>query len=145
MTTNIIRTAVLLVLMVTLAAAAADAQSRQLAKVDIPFSFQLNERTFDAGEYLIERAAPTADNLIVIVRNKSGDSLGMIRMLPAGTRGKIADSTPSLVFRRYGDTHVLSEIHAPAEGFFGKLRKTGKEIQLKRIYGDPVLARIEAK
>lgn len=145
MTTNIMRSAVVLGFILTISAFNANAQSRLLIKADVPFSFQLKEHTYNAGEYLIEKAAPSANDLTVIVRSNTGESLGIFKMLPAANRGKAADSVPSLIFSRYGDTYVLSEIHAPGEAFLGKVRKTRKETLLQQRYGEPVLAKIKAK
>ena len=144
MTTYIIRAATIFGLLLSVSAITADAQSRQLIKAEIPFSFQVKDATYSAGKYLIERTTPSADNLTVILRNESGESLGILKLLPAGNRGKAADSAPSLIFSRYGDSYVFSEIHVPGEAFFGKVRKTRRETQLKHKYGEPVLAAIKA-
>mgnify|MGYP003579596314 CR=1 FL=1 len=145
MTTHIIRAAAVFSLLISFAAVTADAQSRRLIKADIPFSFQLKDTVHTAGEYLIEKAAPTAENRAVILRRKTGESIGMVNMLPLKGNGKPAGSAPLLIFNQYGSTRVLSEIHAPSEGFYGRIRKTKKETELAQTFGEPKLTTIVAK
>lgn len=57
---------ILFICLTTVAPGVANAQGRDLIKVQIPFSFVLRERTLPAGQYVVERTDPGRPNTLTL-------------------------------------------------------------------------------
>ncbi|MGB9243832.1 MAG: hypothetical protein WCC03_10785 [Candidatus Acidiferrales bacterium] len=94
------------VLVSIVAAGVCQAQSRPL-EVNVPFAFEVGNKTMPAGSYHVE-SIPTGGGSLEILRNTgSGVHLTISTMataLRSGTPG------PALVFHRYGNRYFLSQI-----------------------------------
>lgn len=86
-------------------AASANAQGLvQRYGFNVPFAFNIGNKTLPAGEYMVSSASDT-----VTVRSKDGKQTVIV--LPAGRRGSnnIRRDT-KLTFKQYGDRYYLSQI-----------------------------------
>jgi hypothetical protein len=95
---------VLLVLMVALCVAAAQAQSGPMLKATIPVNFVIGDRSLPAGEYSVRAVAHEVEAWY----DQNGRALFMVSTLPMGKEADM--STNKLVFHRYGDTYCLREV-----------------------------------
>jgi hypothetical protein len=77
--------------------------STQLAQVDIPFSFQMSDKTLPAGTYRIDLEG----NHVVLLRGPEKAS-GFL-MMHSANKAKAADHG-TVVFDRYGDKYYLRQI-----------------------------------
>jgi hypothetical protein len=76
----------------------------QKAKANIPFAFQTSDRTFSAGEYMIEETSSPG----VL---KLSDSDGRRRIFVASYLTDTgASANPRLIFRVYGKDSMLSQV-----------------------------------
>jgi hypothetical protein len=94
------------VLLSIVAAGECLAQSRSL-EVDVPFAFEVGNRTLPAGSYRVE-TVPTGAGALEILRSSSGDVRQTISTTAAIT--KSGTPAPALVFHRYGNRYFLAQI-----------------------------------
>ena len=84
----------------------------------IPFDFTVADKTFQAGEYSILRAQPSAGDTILRISSKDGHTninrwtIPVIRLT--------SQDKATLVFHRYGDEYFLAQIW-PAGANTGRL------------------------
>jgi len=94
------------VLLSIVAAGECQAQSRPL-EVNVPFAFEVGNKTLPAGSYRVE-SVPTGAGSIEILRSNKGDvRLPISTMATAPTSGIPASA---LVFHRYGNRYFLAQI-----------------------------------
>ena len=85
---------------------------------NIPFDFTVADKKFQAGEYSLVRAQPTAGDTLVRISSKDGHSninrwtIPVIRLT--------SKDKATLLFHRYGDQYFLSQVW-PAGGSTGRL------------------------
>ena len=101
---------VMAVLVVGVFATTAAAQVRVAAKANIPFSFTVNERTFDAGTYVVRQIGAN------IMRVE--DTTTHVGVTLLATPAVAGSGNGKLMFRRYGSQNFLSAVVAP-EGSYG--------------------------
>ena len=77
------------------------------SRADIPFAFQVGNKTMPAGRYLIERVCDSTPNLQMIRRT---DSSAVVTALTIGVDANGRKSEPELVFHKYGNSYFLAEI-----------------------------------
>lgn len=123
MRTNTTRAITLLGLFLVLTSASASAQSYTDEKValNIPFDFQVGEKSFPAGKYVVSDTPTT-------LQLRSKDARQSITVLPRRTlrpEGKL--SSAKLVFHRYGDRYFLSEVWMFAAQLGHELRQSRAE------------------
>src|ERR1700726_2974014 len=94
------------VLLSIVAAGECQAQSRSL-EVNVPFTFEVGNKTMPAGSYRAE-SIPTGAGSIPILRNSNGD----VRMplSTIATASKSGTAASALVFHRYGTRYFLAQI-----------------------------------
>jgi hypothetical protein len=89
------------------------AQSQNnLITVRIPFDFQVDEKQFPAGEYVIRCDSKT--RRIQVIQHAQQNIVESIYTIPH-TLSKEPTLT-SLIFREYGDKHFLSEVKIQGHG-----------------------------
>lgn len=89
-------------------AASAQIGNGSALKVNIPNSFTVKDKNFEAGNYTIERTPSTIDSKsLLILRGDNGDGI-VFDTMPA-TLGKAANDT-ELVFDAAGGNNILSRI-----------------------------------
>jgi hypothetical protein len=95
---------ILLVLTVALCVVAAQAQSTTMLKGNVPFSFNIGDRSLPSGEYSVK----AVDREIEAWYDPNGRGLFFVRTLPSGGIDEV--SVNKLVFHRYGDRYYLAEV-----------------------------------
>ena len=107
-------------LLVLLTFSSAFGQSDRQTIIHIPFNFNVGEKAFPAGKYVIERNRKDSDTVWVI-RHK--DNVGKAMLLTRPVRANDVVEETRLVFNRYDDLYFLSEFWTPGS-------QTGREIQI---------------
>jgi hypothetical protein len=94
------------VLLSIVAASECQAQSRSL-EVNVPFTFEVGNKTMPAGSYRAE-SIPTGAGSITILCTSNGD----VRMplSTIATTSKSGTAASALVFHRYGTRYFLAQI-----------------------------------
>ncbi|MCB1023715.1 MAG: hypothetical protein KDB79_04965 [Acidobacteria bacterium] len=96
---------------------------------EIPFAFNVGEKSFPAGEYKVE-IDPTSSLLILTYGDNQPDQ--MIGEIKSGKQTKNDEN--KLVFYQYGDEHFLREVDAPSHT--SNLRKSDSEKQADKRMPD---------
>lgn len=97
----------LLLLLITSLSNAANAQSVQRFKINVPFTFVLSGQTLPAGRYVIERTDPTKPNIVTLKRVNGN----IVRMVLTQRVEKDKPSTASsLIFIRREGRHYLFQV-----------------------------------
>ena len=104
------RQAYTLIAMIVLAgsmAVAAQAQNsgRNRLIADIPFEFQVGDKTMPAGRYTVSQINPSSDRVALRLRNQDGTAAVTLQMNTV--IGKAKEST-KLIFNRYGNRHFFA-------------------------------------
>lgn len=99
------------------------AQSSRAAKVTIEFDFQIGDKKYPAGDYIVESVSATSDNLLQI-RNANGKTKKLIvaNLSNAGKREE-----PKLIFQRYGENFFLSKVFLDGTNWGYALRSSRKQ------------------
>jgi hypothetical protein len=105
------RHAYMMIALVVLAgsmAVAAQAQTgnRTQLVANIPFQFNVGDKSMPAGEYTVSQVNPSSDHAVLQLRSKDGQSTIMIQM--TNRIGKAHESA-RLVFNRYGSDSYFAE------------------------------------
>ena len=106
----------LLVLLVTMAVAAnAQIAGRSQLRANVPFEFNVGDKTMPAGEYSIAQVNPSSDQVILQINAKDGSCNALVHM--SWVQRKPANGS-MLTFRRYGDKYYLAQawIEGESEG-----------------------------
>ncbi len=90
----------LLVLLGSMAVAANAQNNGRRLVANIPFQFNVGDKTLPAGEYTIAQTNPSSDRAVLQIRAKDGSQSVLVQM--NSVSGKAADAT-TLVFHRYGN------------------------------------------
>ena len=108
------------------------AQAQPALIVKVPFDFVVCNSRLTAGEYTV-----SIDNLktIVLVRGERGNSAVMALSIAAHT-GKITQQA-KLVFNRYGDRYVLSQVWPAGSNDGREFPPSKMERELARSTGRP--------
>jgi hypothetical protein len=94
------------VLLSVVAAGKCQGQSRSL-EVNVPFAFEVGNKTLPAGSYRVE-SVPTGAAFIEVLRSNNED----VR-LPVSTTATVSTSgtlSSALIFHRYGNRNFLAQI-----------------------------------
>ena len=94
------------VLVSIVAAGVCRAQSRPL-EVNVPFAFEVGNKTMPAGSYRVE-SMPTGGGSLEILRATSSDVHLTISTMATALKG--GTPGPALVFHRYGNRYFLAQI-----------------------------------
>ncbi|MGB2889711.1 MAG: hypothetical protein WBC04_18615 [Candidatus Acidiferrales bacterium] len=79
---------------------------------DIPFAFQVGDKTLPAGEYRVESMS-TGSRDVQLIRQTDGSALTVV--LTMAVDSKDGNSQPELIFNHYGNSYFLSQIWMGAE------------------------------
>jgi hypothetical protein len=115
------------VLLSIVAAGECLAQSRSL-EVNVPFTFEVGNKTLPGGSYRVE-SVPTGAGSIEMLRSNHGD----VR-LPVSTTATNTNSgtlTPAVVFHRYGNRYFLAQIRM-GDGHVREVFPSQQEKELAR-------------
>lgn len=99
-----------------------------LMTVQVPFDFQVGEKTFPAGKYVIKRDPQTPQLLQIHCpeRNIAVIVYTITLNLPKES------ARTSLTFKEYGEKHFLSEVRVVGRGVGYELTRSKAEHQLAR-------------
>ena len=97
-----------LVMLVGILAVDARAQtaSGQKMTANIPFAFNVGDKTLPAGRYTITLLSPTSDRKVVQLRSADGRSTAMVITLRVNAK---TSENARVVFRRYGDSYFFAQ------------------------------------
>jgi hypothetical protein len=113
------------VLLSIIGAGVCGAQSRTL-EVNVPFAFEVGNKTMPAGSYRVETVL-TGNGSLQMLRSNSGEArLTISTMDSASISGT---PTPSLVFHRYRNRYFLAQIRT-GDGHARDLYPTSQERKL---------------
>jgi hypothetical protein len=104
------RTLITIVLLFTAATLFAQIESRPLMKVNVPFSFTVDNQTLPAGVYFVKTVTPEHSILLVSADRKHST---IVNDLPNYAMSPSADSR--LVFNKYGGEYFLTQVWAKGE------------------------------
>jgi hypothetical protein len=98
---------VALSLVISAASTFGSAQIEGVIKVNVPFTFYVGNTELPAGEYTIRRAVATNPDVLEI---RSADSKTAVLVLGRPAHSTTTPSKTQLIFKKYGDAAVLSQI-----------------------------------
>jgi hypothetical protein len=101
------------------------AQSRTL-EVDVPFAFEVGNKTMPAGSYRVETVL-TGNGSLQMLRSNSGEARLTISTMAAATNS--GTPAPSLVFHRYANRYFLAQIRTGG----GRARELYPTVQEKEL------------
>ncbi len=125
----IIKISSLFVLAIILSVGSVQAQSSRSYKAHIPFDFKIGKKAFQAGDYKISIKEPFEQGSILTVRNAKTYDLGQTTVLRNGSRSQMNKTV--LMFDRYDNQYVLTQMISTDFGFFAPKSKAKKLIAKK--------------
>ena len=140
---RIIRQVSLIGLVILAVTLAANAQSSQQYRADIPFSFEANGKQYAAGEYTIGPLSQvTVPGAIAIRSLNTGNArvLGVTSDMGNGNW----DNPGKLIFRKVDGRHTLSQISTASFEMNMKVKKS-RSNELAKGGADPVIVAIALK
>src|SRR5258706_5337632 len=102
----------------------AAAQTHQLGKANIPFSFSVHDRTYPAGTYEVRQLS---NDLLRLQEVKSGKGVTLF-----GGSAIRESVNLKLMFRQYGEGRVLSAIRDDTLGYSAIVPKSQSERDLQK-------------
>jgi hypothetical protein len=125
------QTYILLAIIVLAGAFTVSAQAQTagapIAVANIPFSFNVGNKTLPAGKYTVTVLNPNSDRKVIQIRSANGHSSAMIQT--NSVTGKTSDDA-RLVFERYGDQYffALAQIAGDPTSF-AAIKSSGQRAQ----------------
>ena len=119
----------LLGLLVTMAVAAnAQIAGRSQMRANIPFEFNVGDKTLPAGEYRVAQVNASSDQVILQISSTAGGRTAMLQM--NWVKAKQANGS-MLVFHRYGDKYFLAQtwIDGESDGLAAPKSRTERVTQ----------------
>ncbi len=112
---KIIQYCSMLVLAVAFMVISASAQN-QVVRIDanIPFAFNLGEKAFPAGDYVIKISKVSADSMSLLLGTKDGKTLDNVLL---ASKGDSAGGKARLVFGSADGQYFLSKVITGEKGF----------------------------
>jgi len=107
----------------------AQAQSDKLIAANIPFNFVIRDRALPPGEYLFSLVQIGGSDAVKL-QSADGNITAFIPTRSA--RAKASQAAPKLVFNRYGDQYVLSQVCGLENSTTQQLAKPGVEARLRK-------------
>lgn len=110
---RVIQICSMLVLAAVFSAAAAQAQTLDRINAKIPFDFNVGEKSYDAGEYIIKTSRLSDSTVQVSLSDGKGNTLQTLLVFSAG---EAAGGEERLVFTVYDGRHYLAKIMTNGKG-----------------------------
>jgi hypothetical protein len=104
----------LLSLLLVFTAVSASAQSEYGSEVEIPFSFNVGDREYEAGNYIVKLNKLQTGAATIIISNPKTDS---VQTVLARRSADSSDNAVKLVFDTVNGERVLSRVITPGGGF----------------------------
>jgi len=105
-----IATMIMLLTVAGLSTARAQTSGAQQMTANVPFAFNVGEKSFPAGEYTIVCTNTASDRKVLQLRGKDGSILVQTNSIIGQTNG-----AAKLVFNRYGDRYYFSQAWLAAD------------------------------
>jgi hypothetical protein len=86
--------------------ARAQTVSNQKLVANIPFAFNVGDKTLPAGRYTMTLVSTTSDRKVVQLRSADGRSTAMVLTLRVNAK---TSEDARVVFRRYGDSYFFAQ------------------------------------
>ena len=102
---NILTALVMLVGILAVEARAQTASSQRLT-ANIPFAFNVGNKTLPVGKYTITLLSSTSDRKVIQLRSADGRSSAMVLTLRVNAK---TSENARIVFRRYGDSYFFAQ------------------------------------
>jgi hypothetical protein len=123
--------ATMIVLLTVAGLSTAKAQTSHAAELraNIPFEFNVGNKTLPAGEYAVRCVNPASDLKVLQLRSSDGGASVLVQ-----TNSVIGKSQENakLVFNRYGDHYFFAQAWLPADNIGMQALKSRNEKQSKR-------------
>lgn len=110
---NMIIVAIMLATVAGLSTAQAQTSSKLNLTANIPFDFNVGDKTLPAGEYTVICVNPTSSVKVLQIRGKSGTASAMVR---TNSVNGLSQDNGRLLFHRYGDQYFFAQAWMAAEG-----------------------------
>jgi len=98
-------------------------------RANIPFAFQVGDKSLPAGVYTVRILNPTSDRKTLQIRNEDGRVSAIVQT--TAVNDAIADNT-KLVFRRYGEQYFFAQAQMAGDAMSLAATKTRAERATQR-------------
>jgi hypothetical protein len=117
--------------LIAVTATSAQAQSSTCTTLvaNIPFQFNVAERTLPAGRYIVGCTDVSSDQRVVRLRSESGKNSLLLQTMAVTGQAQISER---MVFRRYGGIYFLARVGMSMDGFGLQFRKSRAERNIER-------------
>ncbi|SRR6266542_1689617 len=105
-------------------AARAQTSGRTQLKANIPFEFNIGNKSLPAGEYVVRSISDDSSNVVLAIRNQDRRSGAMLQM--STVEGKALDCA-KLMFHRYGNQYFFAEAWVDGDAYGLKASKSRAE------------------
>jgi hypothetical protein len=113
-----------------LAAINIHAQSSNRQTANIPFSFNVEGKSFPAGLYNVTRLNPQSDKAVLMIKSADGKVSKVVLTQPV--QAVSPQESAKLIFSRYGEQYFLSQVWTPADNTGLELPKSRAEKTVAR-------------
>jgi hypothetical protein len=123
---NHVRTAIAIMFIYGVLAVGAEAQtiSSQTIRANIPFAFNVGQKSLPAGVYTVSILTPTSDRKALQIRSEDGRVSAIVQTVGVDSN---LDDNAKLVFRRYGDRYFFAEAQMAGDSIGLATSKTRAE------------------
>jgi hypothetical protein len=118
----------ILSLVFVFSAISAQAQTVTRYEAQIPFDFNIGEKSYPAGSYVIRIAKNTTSSLALYLEDNKGKHLETAMVVQTG---QVSKNEPEFVFSRYENQRFLTTIRTPERGFSFFKSDTEKQLTKK--------------
>lgn len=114
----------LLSLLVVFTAVGARAQTAYGTEVEIPFAFNVGDRSYDAGHYIVRVVRQTSGVTVLSIQETKNDKIQQVLL---NVNGDTPGSELKLFFATIGDRKFLNKVQTPTSGYSVIRSKAEKE------------------
>ena len=114
--------------------AQAQTSAPQKIRANIPFAFNVGEKTLPAGVYTVTVINPTSDRKVLQIRSGDGRFSSMTQT--SVSRGKYGDEA-TLMFRRYGEHYFFAQAQMAGDSTSLATAKSRAERTTRRAIKQP--------
>ncbi len=108
-----------------LSAVSASAQSTYGSEVEIPFAFSVNDRSYEAGKYIVKVSKFQTGSATIVITDPKTES---IQTVLAQRNGESSDESVKLTFETIEGQKVLSRVVTPSGGFGLRLNRQRRDV-----------------
>lgn len=112
-------------LLLTFSVVSANAQKVFRYEAQIPFDFNVGQKSYKAGKYVIRISNLFVNGSSVSIEDENGDQYQSVMV---STNGEVAKGEPALIFNRYDNQSFLSKIIIREKGVTFPLSNAEREI-----------------